>query len=65
MGQKTLADEIADIQIYLARIADVLRVDIGSAVYRKLEINERRYPAHQVKGSSKKYSHYDENDSAQ
>jgi len=54
-----VADEIADVQIYLARLADRLGVSIGDAVARKLRINERKYPAHRVRGSARKYSEYD------
>lgn len=48
------AEEIADIQIYLARIADQLRIDIPDAVDEKLVINARKYPAHLVRGSARK-----------
>jgi NTP pyrophosphatase (non-canonical NTP hydrolase) len=35
--------EIADVQIYLLRLADVLNVDIPAAVIEKMEINESRF----------------------
>lgn len=35
--------EIADVQIYLLRMADVLGIDISGAVIEKLEINEERF----------------------
>ena len=35
--------EIADVAIYLIRLADVLEVDIASAVRKKLAINESRF----------------------
>jgi NTP pyrophosphatase (non-canonical NTP hydrolase) len=35
--------EIADVQIYLLRLADVLGIDIPKSVRRKLEINESRF----------------------
>jgi NTP pyrophosphatase (non-canonical NTP hydrolase) len=50
--------EIADIQIYLLRLADKLSVDVMAAVEKKLEINARKYPADKVRGSSKKYTEY-------
>jgi dCTP diphosphatase len=52
------AQEIADVQIYLARIADVLGIDIASAVATKLEINRRKYPADRARGSANKYTRY-------
>jgi len=36
--------EIADIFIYLVRIADVLDVDIPTAVLEKLDMNEKKHP---------------------
>ena len=50
--------ELADIQIYLIRIADKLGVDLLKAVTNKIEINEKKYPAEKVRGSSKKYTEY-------
>jgi NTP pyrophosphatase (non-canonical NTP hydrolase) len=35
--------EIADVQIYLLRIADVLDIDIPEAVTEKMKINEARF----------------------
>jgi len=35
--------EIADVAIYLIRLADVLGVDISEVVRKKLEINESRF----------------------
>lgn len=35
--------EIADVQIYLLRLADVLGVDIPTEVRKKLAINEKRF----------------------
>ena len=35
--------EIADVQIYLLRLADVLKVDVSEVVRRKLAINESRF----------------------
>lgn len=40
-----VADEIADVQLYLIQLADRLGVDIGVAVRGKLSRNEVRFPA--------------------
>lgn len=56
---ESVAQEIADVQIYLARIADVLGVDIEKAVEAKLQTNKEKYPADRVRGSSKKYTSYE------
>lgn len=61
LDERTLehvAAEIADIQIYLARLADKLGVSIADAVECKVLENERRYPAERVYGSSRKYTEY-------
>lgn len=50
--------EIADIQIYLVRLADKLKIDVMAAVEKKLAINAEKYPPEKVRGSSKKYSEY-------
>ena len=42
--RSALADEIADVQIYLVRLAAVTGIDIGSAVETKLVKNARKYP---------------------
>ena len=48
--------EIADIQIYLIRLADKLGVDMEKAVNAKIELNAKKYPADKVRGSAVKYS---------
>lgn len=35
--------EVADVQIYLLRLADVLKIDVPDAVRRKIQINENRF----------------------
>ena len=55
---RAVSDEIADIQVYLVRLADKVGVDIGDAVEQKMSKNEKKYPAELVKGSAKKYSEY-------
>jgi NTP pyrophosphatase (non-canonical NTP hydrolase) len=42
--RQALADEIADVQIYLLRLAYVAGIDIESAVEGKLVKNARKYP---------------------
>lgn len=55
---KEVEEELADIQIYLIKLADKLNVDLLSATNKKIEINEKKYPPDKVKGSSKKYTEY-------
>ena len=46
--------EMADVLLYLLRLADRLGVDLEAAAWRKIEINERKYPADKVRGSARK-----------
>ena len=50
--------ELADILLYLIRAADKLDIDLIKAAYDKIEHNAQKYPAEQVRGSSKKYTEY-------
>jgi dCTP diphosphatase len=43
-------DELADVLIYLLRLADVLDVDLLAAAQMKVGRNEQRYPAGDVRG---------------
>jgi NTP pyrophosphatase (non-canonical NTP hydrolase) len=49
-------EEIADVLIYLTRLADRLGVNPLMAAYEKLEVNQAKYPADKVRGSAKKYT---------
>jgi dCTP diphosphatase len=51
-------DEMADVLVYLVRLADKLEVDLLAAVDVKMEKNALKYPADKVRGSMKKYSEY-------
>lgn len=51
--------ELADVFIYLLRIADKLDVDLLRAADDKMAHNERKYPADRVRGDSRKYTEYD------
>ena len=52
--------EMADIFLYLLRMADRTNIDLIDAAQKKILLNERRYPADKVRGSSKKYTFYQE-----
>ncbi len=56
---ESAAEEIADIQIYLVRLADKLGIDILEAASTKMRANAEKYPAESVRGSAKKYSEYE------
>ena len=50
--------ELADIFIYLIRIADKLGVDLTEAAWRKIDINESRYPPDKARGSARRAREY-------
>ncbi len=43
-GRAAIEDEIADIAIYLLRLADVLGVDVSGAIRAKIAHNGTRFP---------------------
>lgn len=53
-----VAEELADVLLYLVRMSDKLGVDLLEASLHKLEKNAEKYPADQVRGSAKKYNEY-------
>ena len=53
-----VGDELADVLVYVVRLADRLDVDLFAAVSSKLARNEAKYPADRVKGSARKYTEY-------
>ena len=42
--RSSIADEIADVMIYILRIADTSRIDPTQAILEKLRKNEQKYP---------------------
>jgi dCTP diphosphatase len=51
--------EIADVFIYLVRLADRLHVDLYAAADRKLLANEEKYPVDKARGNAKKYTEFE------
>jgi NTP pyrophosphatase (non-canonical NTP hydrolase) len=51
-----VALELADVLLYLIRLADKLGVDLIQAADRKMAINARKYPPDRFRGSSRKYT---------
>ncbi|HXG97427.1 MAG TPA: nucleotide pyrophosphohydrolase [Gemmatimonadales bacterium] len=51
-----VSEELADVLLYLVRLADKLDVDLALAASEKLKVNAAKYPADKARGSSKKYS---------
>jgi NTP pyrophosphatase (non-canonical NTP hydrolase) len=53
--REAVALELADVLLYLVRLADVLGVDLAAAARRKMAINAERYPADKARGRADKY----------
>ncbi len=53
---EAVRQEIADVLIYLTRLADLLNIDLLEAAADKLVINARKYPVDQAHGNARKYS---------
>ena len=49
-------EELADVFLYLIRLADKLDVDLTIAAAEKIQINAAKYPIEKARGSSKKYT---------
>jgi NTP pyrophosphatase (non-canonical NTP hydrolase) len=61
LGPDKLAEvrhEMADVLVYLVRLADKLDVDLMVAVQEKMVLNRAKYPAEQVRGDARKYYEY-------
>lgn len=50
-----VALELADIQLYLVRLADKLGVDLVSAAHHKIVLNAAKYPVDTSRGSARKH----------
>lgn len=48
-------EELADVTLYLVRLASVLGVDLNEAVTLKLQKNALKYPVDKARGTHKKY----------
>jgi NTP pyrophosphatase (non-canonical NTP hydrolase) len=49
------APEMADVLIYLLRLADVLGIDLVAASWAKIAANGQKYPVEKCKGKATKY----------
>jgi NTP pyrophosphatase (non-canonical NTP hydrolase) len=52
--------EMADVLVYLIRLADKLDVDLPHAVAEKMALNRIKYPADKVRGDARKYTEYEQ-----
>lgn len=50
-----VALELADIQLYLVRLADKLGVDLVAEAHHKIALNAEKYPVDKSRGSARKH----------
>lgn len=53
---RAIEDEMADVFIYLVRLADKLGVDLETVIARKIGENAAKYPVHKARGNCLKYT---------
>ena len=56
-NKERVAEEIADVAIYLIELADVTGIDLLQAIDAKLEKNAAKYPVDKSRGVWTKYTH--------
>mmetsp|Transcript_9538 Transcript_9538/g.18844 ORF Transcript_9538/g.18844 Transcript_9538/m.18844 type:complete len:268 (+) Transcript_9538:553-1356(+) len=54
-----VADELADILIYVTRLADRCGIDLANATLEKIQKNDAKYPKDKAMGNSKKYTEFE------
>jgi NTP pyrophosphatase (non-canonical NTP hydrolase) len=54
--KEAVAEEMADVLLYLVRLADTLEVDLADAARRKITLNASRYPVELARGSAVKHT---------
>ena len=57
--REAVGSELADVFIYLLRLADVTGINLAEELKKKIAINEKRYPVDKAKGSAAKYTAYE------
>lgn len=51
-----LAEECADVLLYLLLVAERAGIDLAAAGHAKIDRNAEKYPAHKARGSAAKYT---------
>jgi NTP pyrophosphatase (non-canonical NTP hydrolase) len=54
--REQVQQEMADVFIYLVRMADVLGIDLAAAAAAKMRLNAEKYPVEKARGIATKYS---------
>lgn len=54
--KEKVAEELADVLVYCALMAEECGLDMDEIVQKKMEINNKKYPVEKAKGKSDKYN---------
>lgn len=54
--KQQISEEVADIFMYLLKIADKAEINLESAIQDKMKKNAEKYPVEKAKGNAKKYN---------
>jgi NTP pyrophosphatase (non-canonical NTP hydrolase) len=54
-NREAVADEVADVAIYLLEFADNIGIDLATAIHRKLDKNDEKYPVAKARGVATNY----------
>jgi len=54
-ARAAVEEELADVLLYLVRLADKLDIDLAVAARAKIEKNGAKYPVAKARGTSRKY----------
>jgi len=57
---QAIEEEMADVLLYLVRLADRLNVNLATVAQAKLQRNAEKYPVNEAKGNAVKYSRRNE-----
>jgi dCTP diphosphatase len=55
-NKQAVSEELADVFGWLLYLAHDLQIDLGEALYKKIEKNAIKYPIEKSKGTAKKYT---------
>jgi dCTP diphosphatase len=55
-NKEEIADELADVAIYLLELADNVGIDLSKAIDAKMKKNALKYPVEKAKGKHTKYN---------
>jgi NTP pyrophosphatase (non-canonical NTP hydrolase) len=56
MKRELVEHEMADVLCYLLQLSWEYNIDLTQALYKKMELNKKKYPVDKAKGNARKYT---------